>query len=573
MSRLIYIILLACACCIVMSACGRIDDMDSNTETRTLYGVTEERLFEIGAEFYPDVAESLPDEYLISEKIRIDSQKETPRCMAYATAMVLRYLGDDISGDEVYYEINQKADNGGIYTKAVAEWINKQGKYNAQLYMGTLEDLKTSLNKDVPVIVSGSASPDSYAPHAFLVTGYDNEYVYIADSVINETYDYYNRKVTYEEFESMWDPKDEDGLYHHLFIEVSLSGNEVSDDVDITAEGAFETLGVKEYESVSLDGIDTEIYNPVDITDEYIVLTSLEETAKEHFLSLEFYLYMIETGDMVKINGSIEYLEVLEPSIVKVNGNYIAGVIQHNNENMSVLNYYRINPADKTIDKLNIEGEPASNVLFAWNQSDLISLYNNKVVVFDLRNNSKSNIVDYSNKSDEVYIETMAAYKDHAYVVEAYRKDGVNYADIGQLDRVLREYDAEGNVSSELELKPIVDTLEITSAIKNIVVGDNYVLLEDENEHVVFLKKTDNGYELDSELLQNPKHYIQCLDSEDNRVCLKSSVDDSCYMFDMSNGEMYDLEFDVDSVKDVVLGDEQMLLSTADMGFYLVTME
>lgn len=564
MSRLIYIILLACACCVVMSACGRIDDMDSNTETRTLYGVTEEKLFEIGAKFYTDVAENLPEEYMISEKIRIDSQKETPRCMAYATAMVLRYLGDDISGDEVYYEINRKDDNGGIYTEAVAVWINKQGKYNAQLYMGTLENLKTSLNKGVPVIVSGSASPDSYAPHAFLVTGYDKEYVYIADSAINETHDYYNRKVTYEEFESMWDPEDEDGLYHHLFIEVSLSGNGASDDSVTIEEGAFETLGVKEYEAVSLDGIDIEIYKPVDITEEYIVLTSTEETEKEHFLSLEFYLYMIETGEMVKIDGSVEYLEVLEPSIAKVNGNYIAGVIQHNSENTSVLNYYLINPGDRTIAKLQIEGEPASNVLFSWNQSDIISLYNNKVVAFDLGNNSKSNIVDYSDKFDEIYIETMAVYKDHAYVVEAYRKDGVNYADIGQLDRVLREYDEDGNVLSEFQLKPIVDTVNITSAIKKIIVGEKYVLLEDENEHVVFLKKTETGYELDSALLQNPKHYVQCLDNEDDLVCLKSSVDGSCYLFDMSNGDMYDLEFDVDGAENLVMGNGNMLLLSGE---------
>lgn len=564
MSRLIYIILLACACCVVMSACDRIDDMDSNTETRTLYGVTEEKLFEIGAKFYTDVAESLPEEYMISEKIRIYSQKETPRCMAYATAMVIRYLGDDISGDEVYYEINQKGDNGGANIEATVEWINKQGKYNAQLYMGTLEDLKTSLNKGIPVIVSGSPAPGSNASHAFLVTGYDKEYVYIADSANLETNDYYNRKVTYEGFKSMWGPEDAEGLYHHLFIEVSLSGNGASDDSVTIEEGAFETLGVKEYEVVSLDGIDTEIYKPVDITDEYIVLTSTEETEKEHFLSLEFYLYMIETGEMIKLDGSVEYLEVLEPSIVEVNGNYIAGVIQHNSENTSVLNYYLINPGDRTIAKLQIEGEPASNVLFSWNQSDIISMYNNKVVAFDLSNNSKTNIVDYSNKSDEIYIETMAAYKDHAYVVEAYRKDGVNYADIGQLDRVLREYDEDGNVLSEFQLKPIVDTVNITSAIKKIIVGEKYVLLEDENEHVVFLKKTETGYELDSALLQNPKHYVQCLDNEDDLVCLKSSVDGSCYLFDMSNGDMYDLEFDVDGAENLVMGNGNMLLLSGE---------
>ena len=79
-------------------------------------------------------------------------------------------------------------------------------------------------------------------------------------------------------------PKDEDGLYHHLFIEVSLSGNGASDDVATTEDGAFETLGVKEYEAVSLDGIDTDNYKPVGITDEYIIFTSAEETAKEHFL-------------------------------------------------------------------------------------------------------------------------------------------------------------------------------------------------------------------------------------------------------------------------------------------------
>lgn len=567
MGRLIYIILVACVCCTVMSACGKLEDNDELSKQDSLYGVTEDELFKIGAQIYDKVSDELPNEYMISEKIDIVSQELSPRCMAYATAMAVNYLDDDISGDEVYYEFSQKGDNGGVKPEVAVEWINERGKQSAQLYMGTLDALKTSVCKDVPVIICGSGSAEEYRPHAYLVTGYDEEFIYIADSAHPEAVDYYNRKVTYEEFEAMWGPENEDDKFHHLFIEVVKADDETVSEATDTKTGAFETIGTKEYDAVGQIEIEASGYELLDITENYIVLTQRQEAAKEHFFVLEFYMYDLSSNQLIKLGDSIEYLGVIEPSYAKVNGNYIAGVIQHDSNGSSVLNYYNINPEDLTIEQMGIQGEPASNTLFAWNESDMVSFYNNKLVLFDLNNGSRTDFINYS--AQEVYIETAAAYKDRIYLVEAFRESGVDYVDIGQLDRVLREYDEEGNICSETQLKPIVDILGITSEIKKIIVGDKYAVLEDENEHVVILKKTDTGYEMDSKHLLNPKHYVSVMDYEGNMVCLKSSVDDSFYLFDMGKGEMYDLKLAVDGVETVMIGEDKMLLQ-ADGELYVV---
>lgn len=127
-------------------------------------------------------------------------------CSGYAIAYVLRSMGVSTNGKKVYEEIPKKNADGSVTLDQVVKYFKRNG-YHATLFTGSLETLKARVKKGVPVIVFIRSVKGRDIYHYSTVVGYDEEYLYLADSVMafcNERELHYNRKITNEEFKELW---------------------------------------------------------------------------------------------------------------------------------------------------------------------------------------------------------------------------------------------------------------------------------------------------------------------------------------------------------------------------------
>lgn len=163
--------------------------------------------------------DEIPESFMISDPVRIDRQGAN-MCSGYALALILRYYGEDITGEEVYNGFAEKDPDGSVWMGTMIDYIDATGKYKATLYTGTLDNLKEALNKGYPVLIAGKVSYEETGLHDMVLTGYDKDYVYIADSYLfKEESDYYNRKVDYDEFAFMWDTEIVGGTQLFMVVE------------------------------------------------------------------------------------------------------------------------------------------------------------------------------------------------------------------------------------------------------------------------------------------------------------------------------------------------------------------
>lgn len=122
-------------------------------------------------------------------------------CASYATAYVLRSLGEQTDGEDIVPEMNRIF--GFVSVKSIIQVLKNQG-YVANAYSGNIDTLKQRLTNGVPIIVFISIPGDT---HYAVVVGYDEQSIYLVDSFAeNEDIDMssYNRKVSNEEFEKIW---------------------------------------------------------------------------------------------------------------------------------------------------------------------------------------------------------------------------------------------------------------------------------------------------------------------------------------------------------------------------------
>lgn len=164
--------------------------------------------------------EKLQSSSMIKTKNHADYQEEND-CSGYAIAYVLRSLGKDAKGVDVYEEIPEKNKDGSVTLQQVVKYIRKQGMH-ANLYTGEKETLQARVEKGVPVIVFLKSYVNSESYHYSCVVGYNEENVYLSDSVsafCNESTSNYNRVLEWEEFEQLWTVSD--GGRGHLYIVVS----------------------------------------------------------------------------------------------------------------------------------------------------------------------------------------------------------------------------------------------------------------------------------------------------------------------------------------------------------------
>ena len=159
-----------------------------------------------------------PSEYMITTENEIQKQYRY-ECGAYSTAYVLRSLGVDVDSKEFYEQAEPKSKEGAVPYEAMQAGAERYG-YKLESGMISLAALKYEVSKGVPVIVGIEIAPGNSLPHFLPIVGYDDEYIYAAESVgryANEKGDHYNRKIKINVFKELWKT---DGNYHNVAIRV-----------------------------------------------------------------------------------------------------------------------------------------------------------------------------------------------------------------------------------------------------------------------------------------------------------------------------------------------------------------
>lgn len=150
---------------------------------------------------------NLPEIYIIENESNYVAYQSGNDCAGYATAYTMRHMGIQTDGAKLYNEFSRFF--GRVALHNIVEKLND---YNLEgkAYYGTCDTLKAELLKGVPVIALVKIYiGGEWGLHYVAVVGYDEEYIYMADSTKPKTNicncTMYNRKLTYSEFEDLWD--------------------------------------------------------------------------------------------------------------------------------------------------------------------------------------------------------------------------------------------------------------------------------------------------------------------------------------------------------------------------------
>lgn len=149
---------------------------------------------EIGAAPYP------PEFFCEGAGNRIDYQTDG-KCAAYAAAYLLRHFGEDTDGEALFPELKRPL--GFTPASSIAEVLTRHG-HPARACRGSLDTLKQRLAEGQPVIVFLRIPGDT---HYAVVVGYDEQHVYLADSLAenaNASDARYNRVLETAVFEALW---------------------------------------------------------------------------------------------------------------------------------------------------------------------------------------------------------------------------------------------------------------------------------------------------------------------------------------------------------------------------------
>jgi hypothetical protein len=127
-------------------------------------------------------------------------------CAGFSSAFLLRHYGCSARGMEVYKSIPCKFGRGFVYPKGITHYFRSAG-HKAVMRTGTLNALKCRISAGEPTIVMIRSREGESALHFVCVTGYDEENIYLAETVgefINENGEYYNRSIPTVQFKKLW---------------------------------------------------------------------------------------------------------------------------------------------------------------------------------------------------------------------------------------------------------------------------------------------------------------------------------------------------------------------------------
>lgn len=147
-----------------------------------------------------DTSDYPPEFFCRNEKTHIDYQTDG-KCASYASAYILRYLGEDIDGEKLFPELKRQF--GFVSTNSITNVFKHHG-HQATAYHGNIETLKKQLTHGNPLIVFIRIPGDT---HYAVVVGYDEHNIYLVDSLMENTNTLdarYNRIMTTKDFEDVW---------------------------------------------------------------------------------------------------------------------------------------------------------------------------------------------------------------------------------------------------------------------------------------------------------------------------------------------------------------------------------
>lgn len=157
----------------------------------------------------PVKKKSYDKEFMLKNRNRIDYQTST-ECSGFSLAYVLRSFGMEADGKDIYAKIHRKMSNGAVLPRTLIRIIQSYG-FKAKYVKGSLETLKADLSEGKRVIVFIKTRLDKNWLHYVPVVGYDEECIYIVESMnslVNCDEEYYNRKLTNQEFLRFWDTRE-----------------------------------------------------------------------------------------------------------------------------------------------------------------------------------------------------------------------------------------------------------------------------------------------------------------------------------------------------------------------------
>lgn len=167
-----------------------------------------------------------PPNYLIQQNNRIDFQKNT-ECAAFSTAYLLRHFGIEDKGESLYTHFPCKTRAGNVYPKGIRKILREKG-FKTTYYKGNIHTLKYEVSKGTPVIVFIKVHKERNNLHFVPVVGYDEEYIYLSESLghlvnCDNNNKKYNRKVPIKEFQKLWNVKRIHMLpYSNTYITVEM---------------------------------------------------------------------------------------------------------------------------------------------------------------------------------------------------------------------------------------------------------------------------------------------------------------------------------------------------------------
>ena len=145
-------------------------------------------------------------------------------CAGFSSAFVLRHSGVQIGGEEAFKDVPFQMKGGMAFPKGITGFFKKRG-IKMTACSGNFAALQNELEKGRPVIVVIRSFVGKNYLHFATVTGYDEEKLYLADSIqswVNVDKDgnaiepasdtaptsgesvYYNRTVPIGEFKKLW---------------------------------------------------------------------------------------------------------------------------------------------------------------------------------------------------------------------------------------------------------------------------------------------------------------------------------------------------------------------------------
>lgn len=145
--------------------------------------------------------DDLPQEFSISMVNNYIDFQTANECSAYASAYVMRHLGQQVVGSELYSSIYRVF--GFVPINSVVRLFQSYG-YNATAYHGDINTMKQRLVSGVPIIAFIRIPDDT---HYVVIVGYDENFIYLVDSIpdnSNANSEWYNRKLSTGEFEEIW---------------------------------------------------------------------------------------------------------------------------------------------------------------------------------------------------------------------------------------------------------------------------------------------------------------------------------------------------------------------------------